>query len=64
MPGEHQVGQGEKGVELRRVLGEALVARPAVAKEVLEDVKGMLDQSTHLRLDFRWRPRARTPPAR
>ena len=49
---QYQVGQSEKGVELRRVFGQALLAYLAVAEEVLDDVKRMLDQGAHLRLGF------------
>ena len=49
---ERQIGQGEKRVELGRVLGQAAVTGLAIAEEVLEDVKRVFDQSAPPGLGF------------
>jgi hypothetical protein len=46
---DRQIGQGEQGVELRGVLGQPAIAHPLMTKEVLDDVKGVLDPGPHLR---------------
>ena len=35
---DHQVGQGEQGVQLRGVLGQAAIAQLLMAKQVLDDM--------------------------
>ncbi len=46
---DHQVGQGEQGMQLRGVLGQAAIAQLFVAEQVLDDVEGVLDPGPHLR---------------
>lgn len=46
-----QVGQGKQRHELRAVLGQPAIVRLAVAKEVLDDVKGVLGLGTNASLD-------------
>ena len=43
---QHQIGQTEQREELCRVLGQALVARLAMAKQILHDMKRVLDFGT------------------
>src|ERR1700756_2531683 len=44
-----QIGEGEQGVELCSVLGQPAIAQLLMAKQVLDDVKGVLDPGPHLR---------------
>jgi hypothetical protein len=46
---DHQVGEGEQGVQLRGVLGQPAVTQLAVPEQVLDQVEGMLDPGPHLR---------------
>ena len=46
---DHQIGQGEQGVQLCGVLFEAAIAQLLVAEAVFDDVEGMLDHRAHLR---------------
>jgi hypothetical protein len=39
--GEHQIGQSEQGVPLRRVLGEPLVSHLREGEQIFHHVKGM-----------------------
>ena len=43
---QHQIGQTEQREELCRVLGQALVARLAMTKQILHDMKRVLDFGT------------------
>ena len=45
---DHQVGQGEQGVQLCGVLLETAIAQLLVTEQVLDDVEGMLDDGAHL----------------
>jgi hypothetical protein len=46
---DHQVRQGEQGMQLGGVLGQATIRQLLMAEAVLDDVKGMLDPGPHLR---------------
>src|SRR3954451_19853289 len=46
---DHQVSQGEQGMQLRGVLVEAAIAQLLMAEQVLDDVEGVLDDRAHLR---------------
>jgi hypothetical protein len=46
---DHQIGEGEQGVELCSVLGQPAIAQLLMAEEVLDNVKGVLDPGPHLR---------------
>ena len=50
---DHQIGQGEQAEQLRRVLGQTFVAGPAMAEQILDDMKRMLDPCANLRLGSR-----------
>jgi hypothetical protein len=45
---DHEIGQSEQGVKLRRVFGQAAVAQLLMAEQVLDDVERVLDYRPHL----------------
>lgn len=49
--GNHQVGQPEQGLQLRRIPRQPPIARLAVLEQVLDDVERMLDLGAQARLD-------------
>jgi hypothetical protein len=49
--GDQQIGQPQQREQLRRVLGQALVAHLPQAKPVLDDVEGVFDLGANARLD-------------
>ena len=46
-PGHIEVGQGEQGEEMGRVLGKTPVPDLAIAPQVLDDAKGMFDPCSY-----------------
>ncbi|MDP9627394.1 UNVERIFIED_ORG: hypothetical protein J2811_006877 [Burkholderia cepacia] len=46
----HQIRQSEQAEQLRGVLGQALVSGLAMLKQILDDMKRMLNPRTDLRL--------------
>ena len=46
---DYQIGQGEQGVQLRGIFGQAAVAQLFMAEPVLDDVERVLDPGPHLR---------------
>ena len=49
---DHQVGQTEQRVQPRRVLGQPAIADLLQTKQILDDVKRMLDLGAHTRLQL------------
>ena len=45
---DHEIGQSEQGVKLRRVFGQAAIAQLLMAEQVLDDVERVLDYRPHL----------------
>ena len=57
-PGHIEVGQGEQGEEMGRVLGKTPVPDLAIAPQVLDDAKGMCSTLARTRLLFRLNDRS------
>jgi len=50
--GDHQIRQSEQRMQLRRVLGQSAIARLLVSKDVLDDVKRMLNLRSNTGLEL------------
>ena len=50
--GDHEVGQPEQAVQLRLVLGQALVANLPVLEQVLDHMELMLDLGTNAGIEL------------
>ena len=49
--GQHQIGQGKQGVELRRVFAQPSVAYLSVSEEVFHHMEGVFHPGSHLCLE-------------
>ena len=50
--GDHQIRQTKERMQFRRVLGQSAIERPLVSKNVLDDVKRMLNLRSNTGLEL------------